>query len=191
MNTFIAGNIWLDMHFPAVFSRITLLLKNLTFAVDWHIYWQDARSRWKTIIFNLKKLKSFEGSVLYDSVSMSWRLPLTRVFFSDRKRKHWLSHFADSMTVPMSTESVGRHLKVTSLSQVMFLLLLVLSSQPAASNNTSQCFGVVCKGLREYLSRPGLFFLKCFREVPFYQLCIILQHCSKRLWPPPPFPLNI
>ena len=150
MNTFIAGNIWLDMHFPAVFSRITLLPKNLTFAVDWHIYWQDARSRWKTIIFNLKKLKSFEGSVLYDSVSMSWRLPLTRVFFSDRKRKQWLSNFADSMTVPMSTESVGRllwkHLKVTSLSQLMFLLLLVLSSQPAASNNTSQCFGVVCQG---------------------------------------------
>ena len=152
MNTFIAGNIWLDMHFPAVFSRITLLPKNLTFAVDWHIYWQDARSRWKTIIFNLKKLKSFEGSVLYDSLSMSWRLPLTRVIFfrQEKKALHWLSHFADSMTVPMSTESVGRllwkHLKVTSLSQLMFLLLLVLSSQPAASNNTSQCFGVVCQG---------------------------------------------
>ena len=149
------------MHFPAVFSRITLLPKNLTFAVDWHIYWQDARSRWKTIIFNLKKLKSFEGSVLYDSVSMSWRIPLTRVFFSDRKRKLWLSYFADSMTVPMSTESVGRllwkHLKVTSLSQLMFLLLLVMSSQPAASNNTSQCFGVVCQGVREYVSRPELF----------------------------------
>ena len=87
MNTFIAGNIWLDMHFPAVFSRITLLPKNLTFAVDWHIYWQDARSRWKTVIFNLKKLKSFEGSVLYDSVSMSWRLPLTRVIFFRQEKK--------------------------------------------------------------------------------------------------------
>ena len=66
-------------------SRITFIVQ--TYAVDWHIYWQDARSRWKTIIFNLKKLKSFEGSVLYDSVSMSWRLPLTRVIFFRQEKK--------------------------------------------------------------------------------------------------------
>ena len=30
--------------------------------------------------------------------------------------------------------------------QIMFLLLLLISSQPVASNNTSQCFGVICQG---------------------------------------------
>ena len=75
----------------------------------------------------------------------------------------------------VSTGSTGwqGHLlwKKLKLSQLIFILLLLLSSQPVASNDTSQCFGVVCQGvMRDIFKKGQNFFLGLKRDIYQYGL---------------------
>ena len=99
-------------------------------------------------------------SMLDDTIPMSWGSPLSSIhgkFFRREKKAKRTQSLFNSMAVAVSTEGFGRLLwKQTTAPHMMFLLLLFLSSQPVASNNTSQCFGVVCQGLiKRDIQRTG------------------------------------
>ena len=98
-------------------------------------------------------------SMLDDTIPKSWGSPLSSIqgkFFRRGKKAIRAQSLFNSMAVAVSTE-FGRLLwKQTPAPHMMFLLLLFLSSQSVASNNTSQCFGVVCQGLiKRDIQRTG------------------------------------
>ena len=99
-------------------------------------------------------------SMLDGSIPMSWGSPLSSIqgkFFRRGKKAIRAQSLFNSMAVAVSTEGFGRLLwKQTTAPHMMFLLLLLLSSQSVASNNKSQCFGVVCQGLiKRDIQRTG------------------------------------
>ena len=91
----------------------------------------------------------------------SWPYLLSRTI-TLRQGKHWFSWDTTCMAqaaptvLTYSTPILGTIPTTTSCHttspQIMLLLLLLMSSKPVASNNTSQCFGVVCQGLLPHFS---------------------------------------
>ena len=86
-----------------------------------------------------------------------WPCSLSSRTITLRQGKHSFSWFSEVTCTAQAvvTKLLNSHVwikpylvasHITS-PQIMLLLLLLISSKPVASNNTSQCFGVVCQGL--------------------------------------------